>query len=135
MTVQRGVFNDQTDSMDLNLCDVYHDDSTDDPAETGSCTITGKDTIMIGTTRKYTASFFNAQGAQVVGVTPVWTVDIPTGQGETTKVTYSVGEDGVLTLKTEFDKADIGREVEITLSDSGEVYGQFIKKVRVTTIG
>ena len=130
LTMQRDVYNESTDDFANMLCDFYvAPGETPNPTLSGSCVIVGRDVIRIGTTRKYTVAFTDANGEPVLGITPVWTVNVPTG------VTQVVSQDGVVTVEVPLKEELIGSEISISVTDSNGVYGTFEKKVGVITVG
>lgn len=130
LTMQRDVYNEATDDIENELCDCYVESGdTPRPAPSGGCLIIGRDAIRIGTTRKYIASFTDAHGEPVAGITPVWTVFAPPG------VTYTVSQDHIVTIDAPLEDELIGSEVIIYLSDNDGIYGTFEKKVGVITVG
>lgn len=129
LTLQRDVYNESRDDINTLICDVYVDSGeTPSPSVSGSCTIVGKDTIRIGTTRKYTATFFDAEGVPVVGIDPIWMTDVPEG------VIVSISE-GIVSVEVPMNESLIGGEITITVKDEGNIYGSFEKKVQVITVG
>lgn len=130
LTMQRDVYNESTDDFANMLCDFYvAPGETPNPTLSGSCVIVGRDVIRIGTTRKYTVAFTDANGEPVLGIIPVWTVNVPTG------VTQVVSQDGVVTVEVPLKEELIGSEISISVTDSNGVYGTFEKKVGVITVG
>ena len=135
MTVQRDVYNESNDSIELNLCDVYRQYSDETPLPPpeeaiGSCFIEGRDLVRIGTSRKYTGLFIDFEGNVVDGEdTKVWNVQ----KGHTAIERVINGDE--VTITVPFNEDLIGAEVTLTLSDSEGRYGAYEKKVRVVTVG
>lgn len=130
LTLQRDVYNEATDDFANMLCDYYvSQNDIPHPTRNGSCVIVGKDTIRIGTSKKYTASFVNENEEYVSGIAPVWTISVPDG------VTQEVSADGVVTIGVPFMESLIGSEIIISVTDSDGIYGSFEKKVGVITVG
>ncbi len=129
MLVQRDVYNAETDSLELNLCDVYSEpNNTETEAGSGTCTISGLNQIRIGTKRVYTASFINSDGSAAENVTPVWDVAAPLG------VTSSVS-DGKCIISVPLNGQLIGQEIAVSLSDQDGTFGSIEKTVEVKGIG
>lgn len=129
LTMQRDVYHENVDSIALNLCDVYvPPEEASVPQTTGSCVISGRDAIRIGTTRKYHAVFTDAQGVVDASVTPIWTVAAPTG------VVYEEAN-GVVSIPVPLLESLIGAEITITVTSAGGLYGTYEKKVQVVTVG
>lgn len=129
ITVQRDVYNPQTDSISENICDIFannKDDAT--PSVTGNCEIAGRDTIRLGTSRKYTAIFTDESGAIVATATPVWAVTVPDG------ITYDISGTEC-TIKVPLSEKYVGATITISLSDTENVFGNYDKKVQVITVG
>lgn len=135
MTVQRDVYHETNDDITLDICDVYRPagSNTPTPQAEGSCLITGRDTIRIGTTGKYVGSFANADDSQEgLDALKIWAVAKPDS------VTASVSDNenrSTLALSVPFNESLIGEEITLTLSDSEGRYGTYEKKVRVITVG
>lgn len=129
MTVQKDVYHDEKDDMATGICDVFKpQESEETPAETGSCSIGGKDKIRIGTARKYTAEFKNADGTTAEDATATWTVSAPSG------VIYATNGN-VCTVTVPLDEGLVGKTVKITLADKDGKYGTEEKTVGVITVG
>lgn len=128
LTVQRDVYDPQSDSLEKNLCDVFlNNGDVSTPEATGSCVITGRDTIRIGTSRKYTVSFTDMSGA-ASEATPIWTVSAPE------RITYNVnGSECSVTVP--LDEEFVGETILITVSDADSAFGTYEKKVQVITVG
>lgn len=129
LTVQRDVYDAQVDSLSENICDIFVDngDSTN-PKTTGSCVIVGRDTARLGSSRKYTAAFTNANGEVVTTVNPVWTVTAPDG------VTHNASNTECA-IAIPLDEKYVGEIITITVSDAEGVFGTYDKKVQVITVG
>lgn len=129
LTVQRDVYDAQVDSLSENICDIFVDngDSTN-PKTTGSCVIVGRDTARLGSSRKYTAAFTDANGEVVTTVNPVWTVTAPDG------VTHNASNTECA-IEIPLDEKYVGEIITITVSDAEGVFGTYDKKVQVITVG
>lgn len=129
LTVQRDVYDAQVDSLSENICDIFVDngDSTN-PKTTGSCVIVGRDTARLGSSRKYTAAFTDANGEVVTTVNPVWTVTAPDG------VTHNASNTECA-IAIPLDEKYVGEIITITVSDAEGVFGTYDKKVQVITVG
>ena len=129
LTVQRDVYDKQADSIEDNICDIFVDESNNIvPKPTGSCAISGRDTVRIGTSRKYVVSFADAEGASIPDAEPVWSVVAPDG------IFHTV--DGFqCTITVPLDEKYVGESIDISVSDEGGEYGICEKKVQVITVG
>lgn len=128
LTMQRDVYNPQTDSLSENICDMVTETNNATAAISGNCNITGRDTIRIGASRSFTAIFMTSSGEENREAVPIWDVSAPNGvlcdgNGAKIKITVPLSEDLV------------GEVITITLSDSDGAYGKCEKKVQVTTVG
>lgn len=129
LTMQRDVYNETTDSLSQNLCDVYvAPGHTSAPQLTGSCVVVGRDAIRLGTTRKYSVTFTNAEGEIVNDVVPIWNISAPNG------VTTSTA-DGVVSVVVPLQESLVGSEIKLTATSEGGVYGTYEKKVQVIAVG
>lgn len=130
LTLQRDVYNDATDDLNNNLCDVYiESQQTTAPSLSGSCMILGRDVIRIGTTRKYTAKFTKPDGNVVDGELPIWEIH------SSKDITTNTLDDGTVTISVPLKESLIGQEIVLTVKDKNGTYGTFEKKVQVVTIG
>lgn len=128
MTVQRGVYNADTDDLAENICDfISNSETPPQPSEYGSCDIQGVKQIRIGTTRKFIASFKNDDGE--VSAEPVWSVTVPDG------CSYSVTSDGACSVTVPLKESFVGKSIQITLGDSGGLFGSCEKTVGVIQVG
>lgn len=127
ITLQRDVYNEATDSILTGICDVYVDSgSSGDPGDVGRCEISGSDKLIIGTTRKYTASFYESNSTP----SPVWTVTVPVGSG----ITYAT-QGSTCTVTAPYSEGIIGALITLKLEDANSEYGYYEKKVRVIAVG
>ena len=128
LTVQRDVYDSRVDSLDENICDIYIDNGDNaNPLVTGSCVIVGRDTVRLGTSRKYTAIFTDARG-DVAIVNPIWSIAAPEG------VSYNTS-DAECAISVPLDEKYVGEIITIAVSDADHVFGSYEKKVQVITVG
>jgi hypothetical protein len=130
LTMQRDVYHAELDDIEKNICDFYAEDDREssEPSQAGQCSVSGRDIIRIGTSRKYTASFTDAEGAEVSDVVAVWSVSAPDD------VTFDPsGSECIVAVPLNGDL--VGEEITICLKDSEDLFGVFEKKVRVVTVG
>lgn len=132
MSLQRDVYDPNTDDIVRNLCDVYVEPQNSVvPALSGSCIIVGRDAIRIGTSRKYTAMFADAEGNEISDVTPIWHVSVPEGA-----TGIAVSESfGMVTITVPLSEALIGVEITLSVTCEDGIYGSYEKKVQVITVG
>lgn len=129
MTVQKDVYHSEKDDMTNGICDVFKaPQGEEEPAEAGSCSIGGKDKIRIGTGRKYTAVFTNADGSEPEEVEAVWSVTAPDG------VTYAA-DGGTCTVTAALDESLVGKTVTLKLKDKDGKFGTDEKQVGVIAVG
>ena len=129
LTVQRDVYDAQVDSLSENICNIFVDNGDNaNPKTTGSCVIVGRDTARLGSSRKYTAAFTDANGEVVTTVNPVWTVMAPDG------VTHNASNTECA-IAIPLDEKYVGEIITITVSDAEGVFGTYDKKVQVITVG
>lgn len=126
LTLQRHVYNPETDSINDNLCDVFVDRSEEEsePTLEGSCYISGTEVIRIGVSRKYAPVFYEPNSSISNDPLPRWNIVAPDG------ITYST-VNGEVIINVPMKEKYIGSEVEINLSDEDGKYGSFCKKVQV----
>ena len=129
LTLQRDIYNAETDSLGDCVCDIFRESViTSEPSVTGSCMITGRDIVRIGTKRKYVATFMNADGSVATDVAPDWEIDAPI-----IAVCYADGNSCYIELP--LDEELIGSTITLRVSDDTGYYGCYEKKVQVTTVG
>ena len=129
LTVQRDVYDAQVDSLSENICNIFVDNGDSaNPQTTGSCVIGGRGTARLGGSRKYTATFTDANGKVVTKVNPVWTVTAPAG------VTHNASNTEC-TITIPLDEKYVGEIITITVFDAEGVFGTYDKKVQVITVG
>lgn len=128
LTVQRDVYDQHVDSLEDNVCDVVaNGEEVVIPDAAGSCVISGGDTLRIGISRSYTASFVDQQG-NAVDTVAQWTVSAPDG------VDYVV-DGNTCVIRTPLDNRFVGQLITLSVADDAGLYGTCEKKVRVITIG
>lgn len=128
LTVQRDIYDQHSDSLENNVCDVYAKvDEVVIPDERGNCMISGGDTLRIGISRGYTASFVDQEG-NAIDAMAHWTVKAPDG------VDYLINGNTCV-IKTPLDNKFVGQLITLTVTDDAGLYGTCEKKVRVITIG
>lgn len=130
LTVQRDVYDPQADSLVESICDIIvseNDDITNKPASK-NCTIIGRDTIRLGTSRKYTAVFTDADGKNVTITSPFWSIEAPAG------ISYKV-IDGNCIIDVPLNEKFVGETITIFVAGDGDEFGNYEKKVQVITIG
>lgn len=129
LTLQRDVYNPEADSYEDNLCDVYREnESIMTPATKGSCAISGRDSIRIGTTRKYTVVYNNVLGEQMNDIASEWNITAPAA------VKYTISDNACI-IDIPLDETIVGEEIMISVSDVSGAYGVCEKKVQVVTVG
>ena len=107
-------YNDDADNYDEVICDYIAQEDSEEPGESElTCSIKGASVIRIGTNRKYTPVFYDSEGVEVTGVTPVWSgEDLPAG------VTTSEQGDR-LVVSIADDVSLIGSNIKICLTADG----------------
>lgn len=127
LTVQRDVYNPHTDNLANNICDFYAENtSMSTVSVAGSCMITGKNYVRIGTSREYRASFTDVLGNAVSDVVTLWRVDAPNG------IEHAINGN-VCTITVPLLEDLIGSEIVLKL-ENGE-FGEYETKVQVIAIG
>lgn len=130
LTLQRDVYDEHTDSLSENICDIIQagDANASVSGQTGSCIITGKDTIRIGTSRKYTVTFTDGNGEILSDAVPVWTVSASEGVNYDTSATQC-------SVAIPLNEKYVGEIITLSVSDANNLLGSYEKKVRVIPIG
>ena len=129
LTMQRDVYNPETDSIDDNICDIFNGDDNVPSSGSVTCIIDGKNNIRIGTTRKYIAKYADTNGTNLDDIDPSWTVVAPEG------VAFYIDEDGKCAVSVPLDGSLVGESISIFVEDTNKLYGKFEKKVQVITVG
>lgn len=114
-------YNDDTDNYDEVICDYIMPGDVPEPGEDELlCEIKGASSIRIGTTRKYSAVFYDADGEEITGVTPVWSNDeLPVG------VTVSEAADGRYVIAIDDNTSLIGASIKIHLGAQGYITANY----------
>lgn len=129
LTMQRDVYDPQVDSLNDNICDMVTETSdVSEPENAGECVITGRESIRIGTTRKYLATFIDAQGKEVSGIACSWSISAPDAAN-------SVIDGNSCSISIPLDESLVGSTISITATDSSGLFGTYEKKVQVITVG
>ncbi len=129
LTLQRDVYDSRVDSLDENICDIFVGNSdVAEPQVTGSCVIDGRDAIRLGTSRKYTVTFADSNGENVLNIIPNWVINAPDG------IAHSVLNNECV-ISIPLDEKYVGEIITITVSDSNNMFGNYEKKVQVITVG
>lgn len=129
LALQRDVYNAETDSIRDNLCDAYKGETEIvAPAIAGSCLISGKSSVRIGTTRKYTVKYTDGNGYEVIDVKPVWDVIAPAGVAVSTY-------ENTCAIDVPLDSNLVGESVILRATDESGEFGFSEMKVQVITIG
>ena len=120
-----------TDNLELGICDYIECNCTNEQPDDSllTCRINGRDEMRIGTIRIYTAVFYDAEGQEVGGVTPIWTIDSEDAdiKGQDVDGSWSVDVPHKLEL--------IGSSFNITLTAADGTYNVTSKTVEVVGIG
>ena len=129
LTVQRDVYDPDVDSIEKNVANIVKGEADSSSSQAfGSCVITGRDTIRLGTTRKYIVTFADANGLSLMGVVPVWVVTSPDG------ISY-VASGNECAIEVPLEERYVGETITISVSDSEKLFGSYEKKVQVITVG
>ena len=119
-------YSPSADNLELMICDYIEDNNSgSSTTEQLPCSISGRPTIMLGQTRTYTATFYNAENQEVSGIESVWdivgNVEVTTQQADNTiKITVPDNEDY------------IGETIQVILTDTNGLYKPFTLEVEVT---
>lgn len=129
LTAQRDVYNAETDDIHENICDIFKEsETTSAPSTSGSCFVNGRDSVRIGTVRKYTAVYTDANNEPVSGVTTIWAVSAPSG-------VICSKSDQTCSIEVPLDSNLVGEIITIRVSDEDGRFGSYEKKVQVVTVG
>lgn len=119
-------YSPSVDNLELMICDYIADNDTSDSVTAQlPCSISGRPTIMLGQTRTYTATFYDADNQEVGGIEPIWNIfsniEISTQEVDNTiKITVPDNEDC------------IGEMIQVILTDTNGLYKPFTLEVEVT---
>ena len=130
LTVQRDVYDPQSDNVEENICDFVADNKNDVVVSYGQCSISGRDSVRIGTTRKYTMTFYDQNGLEMspANTEIEWSVVAPDG-------VEHVASEHECSVTVPLNEKYVGESIVITASDAAGVFGGCEKKVQVVTIG
>jgi hypothetical protein len=124
--LRSGTYSPSDDNLELMICDyIAENDSGSSVTEQLPCFISGRPTIMLGQTRTYTATFYDADNQEVSGIEPVWNIvgniEVSTQEVENTiKITVPNNEDY------------IGETIQLILTDTNGLYKPFTFDVEVS---
>jgi len=124
------VYNAESDNIALMVCDYKESRQTAQISETAYLAITGRETIKIGTSRKYCVTAVDSTGNSVAVPSNIeWHIsDAPNG------VTFTAnGTECVIAIKLSSDL--IGQSLHISCVDKTGVYATAEKEVVVIQIG
>lgn len=112
----------EKDNVELMICD-YIKPEEDTPTDLLDCEISGSDYIRIGTSRKYNAIFYDADGNVVDNVEAVWSL-------EETPDGVSLSQTGnKLSITVANDEALLGQTLALSLTDSEGNYETVTKAI------
>lgn len=107
-------FNPNTDNVDEVICDYISPDGNTVTDETLlECEITGPSEIRLGSKRKYSAVFYDAERNIVTDIVPIWSA----GETAPTIDIYKDGDKYVIDVPDDLDL--LGESVEIHLTADG----------------
>lgn len=134
LAARSDLYNPTTDNYDLGICDYRHPPIVPPSESFGAelCEIVGKSIMRLGFgPRTYRAVFRDSVGNVEPYATPVWSVH--TSNGRDDMVTWSVDNDGVLTVEVADDTSLIGSYLALSVRDN-ESYRTAEMKVEVTAV-
>ena len=118
-------YSPSADNLELMICDyIAENDSGSSATELLPCSISGRPTIMLGQTRTYTATFYNAENQEVSGIEPIWDI---VGNVEVT--TQQVDNTIIITVPDNEDY--IGETIRVILTDTNGLYKPFTFEAEV----
>ena len=118
-------YSPSADNLELMICDYIEDnDSGSSATEQLPCSISGRPTIMLGQTRTYTATFYNAENQEVSGIEPIWDID---GNIEVT----TQKSDNTIKITVPDNEDYIGETIQVILIDTNGLYKPFTFEVEV----
>lgn len=124
--LRSGTYSPSDDNLELMICDYIADnDSGSSATELLPCSISGRPTIMLGQTRIYTATFYNADNQEVDGVEPVWNI-IGNIEASTQQV------DNTIKITVPDNEDYIGDTIQVILTDTNGLYKPFTFDVEVS---
>ncbi len=132
--IESDLYNPTTDSIKQRICDYTEpseedDDDAGDATSGGLITISGRDTLRIGTTRTYTATVTDESGETVEDVELSWSID-----GDTTGITLTY-DGSEATITVDADDELVGNSFTIICEDVDGTYTSGSKTVEVITNG
>lgn len=114
----------ETDSVIHRIADyipnIGGQEQPEIPEDKLLCQIVGRNTVLLGLSRKYTSVFYEADGVTVSsGITPIWNVAFEEGLAEFATVSIA---DGTLQISIPNRTELIGKKYTITLSENSGNY-------------
>lgn len=117
LTLTEDAFNAATDNTTLMIADYFS--LPPQPSGNAEITYTGDPVVKLGLSKKFTAVFKGAEGEVIIGVTPIWTVNLLPIQEN--KVTYQINGD-FITIGVVNDSTLVGTEFVLELDDEDGLY-------------
>ena len=107
-------YNDDTDNLEEVICDyISPDDSVEPDEEELTCSINGSSYIRLGTSRKYSPVFYDAEGNVLNNIIPTWSYGgVPAG------ATVEENDDK-LVITVPDDASVIGSSIKLYLTANG----------------
>lgn len=140
MRVDSDVFNGEKDNVSKKICDYIEDipyqqtQEENEECETrtalGEIVISGRDTIRVGTSRKYTAKCISNDGNSIGLSNAMWQLENPIDGVE-----ISLEEDGSCILSIPLNENLIGEIIRLICEDMSNNYQSGIKEIEVISIG
>jgi len=125
LTLQRDVYHSECDSIEYGICDVVEAEEAHDESNR-YIKVSGKDTIRVGTKRKYSIALYEDEKVLTDDILVTWNVSVPSS------VKYEIREN-ICEIEVPLKEALIGETLEINVS--AESYGACKKKVQVVSVG
>lgn len=128
LTVASDQFAPDLDNFNLQICNYVAPNSTPSAPEPPSeellnCVISGRNTLRVGSTRTYTATFYQSDNETATeNVTAVWSI---------TPTTLSVTSSGNTAKLIVDNDTFIGQKIELSVVDSEGAYNQAVIEIEV----
>ena len=132
LTIESDVFNSDTDNLKYLVSD-YIDCPPTPPVDPAllKCNIVGRDEIKIGTTRKYTAVFYDINGNEVSNITPNWSFTPALGFENQFSI---INKNNVFEITCNNSENLIGQSINLSLDDINGLYAQKTISIKVVNM-
>lgn len=115
LTVESDQYSPSNDNLSEMICDYIAPSIAPQPSDKLKCTIQGRRSIFLGSTRTYKPLFYDNNGTAITGIVPIWEYDQMDG------ISLESAQEQCK-LKVANDEQLIGSIINLTLKDDAGLY-------------